>query len=109
MNITIDIEEKSTEKFLKVSGEVDAYTAPTLKEKILPLGEEENIEVHVDLSDVNYMDSTGLGVFIALFKVCTKNNSSLKFSSMTERVERLFKITGLHELMEIDTAVRGDV
>ncbi|MFQ3545171.1 STAS domain-containing protein [Halobacillus rhizosphaerae] len=107
MNLTIDITNKEDVAYVSLSGEVDAFTAPKLKEALLPLTKEERQTVEVDLQNVNYMDSTGLGVFISALKSTKEHNTELKLVQMQDRVYRLFKITGLTEIMNIDTTVRG--
>ncbi len=77
MNLSIDIKEKDNGLFVKVAGEIDAYTAPKLKETLHPSAEAENQEITVDLSEVSYMDSTGLGVFVGLFKTVKANGGQL--------------------------------
>jgi anti-sigma B factor antagonist len=107
MNLTIDVTNKENIAYISLAGEVDAFTAPKLKETLLPLTKEEGQTVEVNLQDVNYMDSTGLGVFISALKSTKEHNSEMKLVQMQERVYRLFKITGLTEIMNIDSAVRG--
>jgi anti-sigma B factor antagonist len=109
VNIKIEINEKNNGKLVFVEGEIDAYTAPALREKIVPLTEKEGLNVTIDLSGVNYMDSTGLGVLIGAYKSSQKYGSFLKITGLTERVERLFEITGLMEIMDIETTVRGEM
>ncbi|EUJ19079.1 STAS domain-containing protein [Listeria aquatica] len=102
MNINIKIEDKSekqAEAF--ISGEIDAYTAPKLKEALDGYQSKENFTLKVDLSDVGYMDSTGLGVFVGLFKNLRTKNSELVLIGLSERLYRLFEITGLSEIIEI--------
>jgi anti-sigma B factor antagonist len=55
------------------------------------------------------MDSTGLGVFIALLKANKKNNGSLKFVGVSERIKRLFDITGLTDILNVNSQVEGGV
>ena len=46
---------------LEVGGEVDVYTAPTLREKIVSLVDGGSQAIIVDLTHVEFLDSTGLG------------------------------------------------
>jgi anti-sigma B factor antagonist len=101
MNLQILIEEKEQTSTFYLKGEVDVFTAPNLKEKLLTKLQNENTEVIIDLSDVHYMDSTGLGVLIGGLKAAKKSNSHIKLRNATPRLERLFTITGLVEVMEI--------
>ncbi|MCA0972787.1 STAS domain-containing protein [Halobacillus litoralis] len=107
MNLTIDVSHKEDVAYLTLVGEVDAFTAPKLKDTILPLTKEEGQVVEVDFEQVNYMDSTGLGVFISALKSTKEHNSEMKLIHMQDRVYRLFKITGLTEIMNIDSTVQG--
>lgn len=59
-------------------------------------------EVEVDMEFVSYMDSTGLGVFISALKSSNENSSKLKMINLSDRVYRVFNITGLHEIMDLE-------
>lgn len=107
MNLQIQHETRKETEHLKLSGEVDAFTAPKLREELLPLTEVKSSMIIIDLSEIQYMDSTGLGIFIAALKSCKKNEADLKLKGMTPRVERLFEITGLDEIIDIEE-VRGE-
>ncbi|OEH93072.1 STAS domain-containing protein [Bacillus solimangrovi] len=107
MNLKVEVTENGLLKEVKIYGEVDAFTAPKLRESLIPLTEESGASISVDLSNVNYMDSTGLGVFIGSLKSSHHHGSSLKLYGMTARVERLFEITGLMDIMNIESSARG--
>ncbi|RSL29157.1 anti-sigma factor antagonist [Salibacterium salarium] len=102
MNLDIQTEEKDDYTLVYVAGEVDAYTASQLRESLLPLTEKENGNVIVDLSSVDYIDSTGLGIFIGALKSSNSYNGTLKLIGLNTRVKRLFSITGLDEVMDIE-------
>lgn len=103
MNLEINqVNKGANQVIVYLSGEVDAYTAPNLREKILPLTEQAGAEVIIDLSGVNYIDSTGLGIFIGALKSTHTHNSKIKLKGLSSRVERLFKITGLDEVLDLD-------
>lgn len=106
MNLKIDVLKDKDESTVLLMGEIDVYTAPQLKDKILPLTLIENHLIVVDLANVNYMDSTGLGVFIHALKSSKQHKSRLKLVHLQDRVMRLFKITGLNEIIHINSGVR---
>lgn len=101
MKVNIEKQQNDKEIFVSVAGEIDAYTAPKLREELLPLAEGKNKRITVNLKDVSYMDSTGLGVFVGLFKQLKKNEGDLELVELSARLERLFKITGLSNIMNI--------
>lgn len=110
MNLRVqDSVSDDKETMLTVTGEIDVYTAPQLKEKLLAVCSQEEWKVVVDLSGVTYMDSTGLGIFIGAYKTCQCTGSSLHLVGLKPRVARLFHITGVDELIPIEYAhMQGD-
>ncbi|MEC2078049.1 anti-sigma factor antagonist [Metabacillus fastidiosus] len=103
MDIKIDKNFNNETAIVFVSGEIDAFTAPKLKEELLPLTEEQKMTLIVSLEDVSYIDSTGLGVFVGLFKQIKKNDGELKLVNLSERLRRLFEITGLNNIIDISS------
>lgn len=72
-----------------------------MREELIPLAEQKRQTIIVDLSKVTYLDSTGLGIFVAALKKSHQNHSEVILKNMTARVERLFSITGLDEVFTI--------
>ncbi|PLS07976.1 anti-sigma factor antagonist [Neobacillus cucumis] len=101
MNLSIDIHQKNEEVSVLLAGEIDAFTAPNLREELLPLAEGDKKVVTVNLKDVSYLDSTGLGVFVGLFKKMKENGGELRLIELSDRLKRLFEITGLGNIMNI--------
>lgn len=101
MKIKIEEHQNDKEMFVSVTGEIDAYTAPKLREELLPLSEGQGKTITVNLKDVSYMDSTGLGVFVGLFKQLNKNEGELRLVELSDRLVRLFELTGLDKIMNI--------
>lgn len=108
MNLDIRKEDEKDTKKMYVGGEIDAYTAPQLKEELLPLTEEEGSKIVVDLKGVDYIDSTGLGVFVGALKSAKAHSGSIELTGLNSRVKRLFSITGLDEVMSIDEEKREE-
>lgn len=106
MNLTIKHTTDENESILSLSGEIDAHTAPELKEALGQLTKQSGQEIIVDLENVSYMDSTGLGLFIGALKSAKENDGELKLINIQERVFRLFQITGLDEVMDLKSVVR---
>lgn len=108
MNIKVDIDQGEDLIRVWVSGEIDAYTAPKLREKLFPLVEEK-VSMSVDLSGVSYMDSTGLGVFVGIFKNVRSKQGDFEIVGLSNRLQRLFEITGLAEIIHITSETKGGV
>ncbi|MFD1067134.1 STAS domain-containing protein [Oceanobacillus locisalsi] len=107
MNLSVNVQEETDVKVIEVSGEIDAYTAPELKKSLMPLIKEDGNEIEVDLENVTYMDSTGLGVFVSALKASKESDSHFTLKNVQGRVYRIFEITGLNGVMDIKAAIRG--
>lgn len=86
-----------------VEGEIDTFTASVLRDELEAVKITEGLEIYIDLSKVQYMDSTGLGIFVAFYKRAIRENGKVKLIGLSKRLQRLFEITGLSELMDIET------
>jgi anti-sigma B factor antagonist len=62
----------------------------------------ETKRVVLDLSDVNYVDSSGLGAIIGLYISARKSNCQLKIIYSNERLKQLFRLTKLDQLLTQD-------
>ncbi|AZU64553.1 anti-sigma factor antagonist [Neobacillus mesonae] len=101
MDLKIEKQKNDREIEVKLAGEIDAFTAPKLREELLPLAEGGNKTIIVNLQDVSYLDSTGLGVFVGLFKQLKNTGGELQLIELSDRLKRLFEITGLSHVMNI--------
>lgn len=105
LNLTIDIEKGEDRSTIFLKGEIDIYTVDEIEQHLLPLTEKNQHTVIVNLKAVDYMDSTGLGLFIKALKSTRNYDSVLKLTHLQKRVARLFKITGLDEVIQIEHTV----
>ena len=66
--MNLNIETTTQDKFyeVKVGGELDVYTVPELEEVLTPMRQDGTRDIYVNLENVSYMDSTGLGLFIGI-------------------------------------------
>lgn len=55
-----------------------------------------------DFSDCEFIDSTGLGLIVSIYKKCVEKNGSLKLKSLKPEVEKLFRLTRLDRVFEIE-------
>lgn len=109
MNISIETKEENHLTTVEINGEIDAYTAPKLRESLFRLTEKKESVIIINLSGVTYMDSTGLGVFVGVFKNIRSNNGQLRLLGLSNRLMRLFEITGLSNIMDVTSKIEGEV
>jgi len=82
-------------------GDIDLYSAPVLQETLAAVIDEGATKVVVDLTDVGFMDSTGLGVLVGVHKRLDQLDGSLVIVSPDETVTRVFELVGLARRFEI--------
>lgn len=84
-----------------LSGELDASTSGLLYEQLAELTRDGIVHVTLDLSALEFMDSTGLSVVITEHKRTTASGGELVIVSPQSQVIRMFEITGLTEILHI--------
>jgi anti-sigma B factor antagonist len=87
---------------IALDGEVDVYTSPRLKQEMVDLLNRGQVHLVVDLNEVAYLDSTGLGVLIGGLKRAREREGDLRLICENMRILRIFEITGLTKIFEID-------
>jgi anti-sigma B factor antagonist len=90
-----------------VTGEVDVYSAPALKDKITELIESGDRTLIVDLGSVAFLDSTGLGALVEARTATTEAGGAMPVVCDQERILKLFTITGLDHVFTLHPSI-GD-
>lgn len=84
-----------------VRGEVDIRTAPELRDCLSQVVEGGAQQVVLDLSDVDFLDSTALSVMVGAHKRLSKAGSALLVVAATEAVQRVLAVTGLGRVFSV--------
>lgn len=71
------------------------------RNEINKLIDEGKIDFIFNFSECNFVDSTGLGAIVAIYKKCVEKNGSVRIKSLKPEVEKLFKRTRLDKVFEI--------
>jgi len=99
--LDIDLESVGSFSLINLSGEVDVYSAPKLREAIKELVDEGSYNIVVDLEKVAFLDSTGLGVLVGGLKRVKHQDGELGIICNQEKILRIFRITGLTKVFPI--------
>ena len=86
---------------VRLLGELDMSTAPQLRDELLRLTSDGARQVTVDLSQLEFMDSTGLSVLITGLKRLRERGGDMALRSPTPNTRRVLEITGLTEVFAI--------
>jgi len=105
MDLRLDVTERDDWAVLAVGGEVDVATAPRLREQLIGLVNQGSHRIVVDLTAVDFLDSTGLGVLVGGLKRVRAHDGSLRLVCTQERILKIFRITGLTKVFPIHSSV----
>ena len=86
---------------LRISGELDINMSIDLDEVIKEAYEKGVYKVSIDCSELEYISSAGLGVFVSYLDDFMKMNGRFVFYNMSDKVYHVFQILGLHNIMTI--------
>ncbi len=101
MDLDLDVSEKNGMAVLAVKGEVDVYTAPRLREKLVELVTQGKHRIVVDLEGVEFLDSTGLGVLVGGLKRVRSHDGDLALVCTQRRILKVLEITGLTQVFAV--------
>ena len=86
--------------YIKLIGELDEYSATYTRNTLDHLFDMSNFnQVIIDLSELEFMDSTGIGVLIGRYKRMKSSNIPIYICNPNNHIEKIFKMTGLYEIM----------
>ncbi len=84
-----------------LTGEIDVYTSPKVKDAISKLIDDEHYYLVINLEKVRYIDSTGLGVLIGGLKRVREHGGSVNLVCTNPQIKKIFDITGLVKIFGI--------
>jgi anti-sigma B factor antagonist len=105
MELSLATRSISDHVVLEIGGEIDVYTAPRLRERLIEMVNSGEKHVVVDLGRVEFLDSTGLGVLVGAHRRLRAREGSLNLVCPHERLLKVFRITGLDNVFDIHSSV----
>ena len=86
--------------YISLEGELDQHTADYTRVNMDRLLEQiAAAQVVIDLANLSFMDSTGIGVLIGRYKKLKDQNVPVFVANPSTQAERIFKMTGLYSIM----------
>lgn len=86
---------------VQITGEIDVYTSPKVKDAIGSLIDRGVYNLIINLENVRYIDSTGLGVLIGGLKRVREHGGSVNLVCTNPQIRKIFDITGLVKIFGI--------
>ena len=105
MDLTLSTREVGGRTVVAVGGEIDVYTAPRLRDTITELVAGGSYDLIIDMEEVEFLDSTGLGVLVGGLKKVRAHDGSLQLICNQDRLLKIFRITGLAKVFTIHASL----
>jgi anti-sigma B factor antagonist len=95
LSIDVRTEDGNGKLVFRLRGSLDLATAPTVRAALTEAAEQECHDLTVDLTPLEFLDSTGLGVLIGAHRRAAERGASFKLIVSDGPISRLLNITGL--------------
>ena len=100
-NMEHSIQQKGEVTVLNLGGEIDVAVAPQLRNVFKSLIDAGKVKIVVDLTDVEFIDSSGLGIFVVGYKSAKAKGGQIKFSGAKPEVVKVIELTRLDKHFEL--------
>ena len=97
----INVTESNGVAVLSVQGRLDLSSGSSLKEQVKVLFNDDKSNVHLNLADVEFINSSGLGSLVSIMKETRLRKGRLTLSNLASYVQEIFDITQLSHIFEI--------
>ena len=97
-----NIEEKNDHLLVELIGDLDVYSKEDFSKFCDESLKDKNENLIIDLEKLDYIDSTGLGMFINIYKDQKEKEKSVKVINAKENIKKLFKITDISDLFKME-------
>lgn len=100
-NLNIIEKKLDNSVLVELNGEVDIDTSDEFRKKLYEIVEKNEGNMNLDCTNLNYIDSTGLGVLVGVLKKVKSNGNDIYVSNLKSTIKKLFLITGLDKVFII--------
>ncbi len=97
--LTLHPEKKGSEVTVRATGRITSTTSATLENTLRDLVSQ-NQRLILDLTNVDYIDSSGLGALVAVYMHATRGKCDLEIVNPKSRVRDLFSRSGLEKVFQ---------
>ena len=101
LDFSVSVVSADGQATVRVTGDLDCYTAPQLRSALLALVEDGTRHVTLDVGRTQFVDSTGLSVLVGGLKRFRDQGGTMVLKEPSSATRKLFEITGLHTVFDI--------
>jgi anti-sigma B factor antagonist len=90
---------------VRVQGELDLHTSPQLRDHVLALIGEPSVRIVLDLSEVDFMDSSSLGMLVTCLKRVRERDGRLVLLGVSGSPMKVLALTGLDRVFDLAATI----
>ena len=103
--MTFDITNQGNSVIGKIVGRLDTSAAQKFASEIEPLIDNSDKKIYMDCSELEFISSSGLRLFLSLRKATIANGGDIILVGVTEAVKQVFTITGFVSLFKFEDSI----
>ncbi len=88
-------------KIIEISGDIDMYSSPELREELMDVIKKKLPSVYVDFKEVSYIDSSGIATFVEGLKCMKAYGGRLQLFNISQGIIEIFRFSKLDKVFEI--------
>jgi anti-sigma B factor antagonist len=100
LNFSATIRHEGPISIVEIAGQLTSFESGALRNSIARLLKEGRKHIVLNLSRLNYLDSSGIGDLVHTYMSVIKRGGEMKVVGLTEKVEEILKITQLHQVFQ---------
>lgn len=101
MDLRVDVSEDRDVTVVTLAGDIDLHTAPMLRDALDKLFVDGRRVVVLDVSAVEFLDSSALGTLVAAHHSFTQDGGALRVACPQPHAQKVFRITRLAEVVPV--------
>ncbi|MEO3945532.1 STAS domain-containing protein [Gorillibacterium sp. CAU 1737] len=98
--------EEADQHTIYVKGELDLAVAAEFRSAIEPLISTDK-EVILDMGELTYIDSTGMGILIFFLKARKEENRAFAVQNIPQKIKKLLDLTGITRFLPVQDGAPG--
>lgn len=102
LKIDVNFNAEKDKWDINLAGELDMYTANELKDELNIAIEENPKDLIINMQNLDYIDSTGLGILIGVLKRLKQKQSEIYITNTKPNVKKIFSITALDKVFKME-------
>lgn len=98
----VSVKKMNDETVISVKGRLDTNTSPEFEKEVMPVLNGDEKSFRIDCSDLDYISSSGLRLFLMAQKTVIAKKGSLRLTGLKPAIQEIFNITGFSAIFKIE-------